>query len=277
MKAIYPSSLLKAARVDEHFAEEAESLSNFPVVYSIEEQRIAGRKFDVESETLLYRGWILTPEQYADMEAAVSASGGTLLVSTEEYVRTQFGDGWIDIFAHLTPKTEIFPYHVTEEDFLAGAERLGSEQFVLKGASKSVKHDWENSMFAPNKKTLVSTLRNFRKHVGPHEETKLLLREFEHWKSGEARLWWVNGKLSYSNLHPQSDEDTIDWTTLDEFLPHLESNVQRLDCALITTDLAQTVEGQWRVVEVGNGQVSQPRHTFAEAVKGTDLGELYGT
>jgi hypothetical protein len=45
--------------------------------------------------------------------------------------------------------------------------------------------------------------------------------------------------------------------------------VRKLDCRFITTDLAQRTDGTWRVIEVGDGQVSDlPTSTDPSALLG---------
>lgn len=274
MRALYPNSIFKSTRVDEHFADEAAALSEFPIVYSIEDGRITARGFEVEGETLLYRGWILTPTEYDELNTVVLKAGGELLVSPEQYRRTQFGNGWLSHMEGITPKTVILPYNVSDEEIMEQAGLLGASQFVLKGASKSAKQDWGNAMFANDISQLPRILNGFRGYVTASEENTILLREYEEWKLDELRLWWVDGKLAYTGLHPESIRD-LETEGLDEFLPVLEPRVASLDCPVLTTDLAQSHDGEWRVVEIGNGQVTQPRTTFAEVVKGTSLGGLY--
>lgn len=274
MRVLYPNSIFKSTRVDEHFAEEASLLSEFPIVYSVEDGRITGRGFEVEGETLLYRGWILTPTEYEELDAAVRKAGGELLVSPEQYRRTQFGNGWLPLMEGITPKTAVLPYNVSDEEIVEQARLLGASQLVLKGASKSAKHDWGNAMFAKDISQLPRILNGFRGYVTASEETTILLREYEEWKLDELRLWWVDGKLAYTGLHPESIGD-LDTEDLENFLPVLEARVSSLNCPILTTDLAQSHDGAWRVVEVGNGQVTQPRNSFAEVTKGTSLGSLY--
>lgn len=272
MRAIYPNSLFSRTEIDEHFFEEAAPLSEPPILYSVEEGRLTTRKFAVDDEVLLYRGWILTPVQYAQMEAAVRDAGGKLLISTEQYKRTQFGDGWLEHMEGITPRTSVLPYWASDAELLKQARILDCTKFVVKGASKSVKHDWDNSMYVDCVEDLLRVVKNFREHVSEAEESTLLLREFENWNAGELRLWWVDGKLAYNGLHPQSSAN-VDVATLEYFLPVLASRVAALDCPLLTTDLVRSAGGEWRVVEVGNGQVTEPSASFSETVRHTSLFE----
>ncbi len=80
----------------------------------------------------------------------------------------------------------------------------------------------------------------------------LVLRAFEPFVAGgEARVWWVDGEAVLVTAHP----DTPDRHPVPE-LPSVRTAVGRLGLRWVTTDLALREDGVWRVVEVGDGQVS---------------------
>ncbi|HBF80854.1 MAG TPA: hypothetical protein DD420_13285, partial [Streptomyces sp.] len=68
---------------------------------------------------------------------------------------------------------------------------------------------------------------------------------------GEARVWWVDGRPVRVTAHPDTPGQAPS--------PPLDAvgeAVRRLGCRWVTTDLALREDGAWRVVEVGDGQVS---------------------
>lgn len=78
----------------------------------------------------------------------------------------------------------------------------------------------------------------------------------------EARVWWVGGRPVLVGAHPDTPE-----TAPSPDLTRVEPLVRRLGCLFVTTDLALRTDGAWRVVEVGDGQVS-------DLPEGTDPAEL---
>jgi hypothetical protein len=91
-----------------------------------------------------------------------------------------------------------------------------------------------------------------------------VLRRFEPFASGEARTWWVNGECALITPHPntpQSPPPEPGSLPLGE----IAQRVKALGLAFATVDLALRADGIWRVVEVGDGQVSGLPATTAAA------------
>lgn len=75
-------------------------------------------------------------------------------------------------------------------------------------------------------------------------------------------MWWLHGRPLSVDAHP----DTPDRRPHPD-LTAIAPLVARLGCGFVSTDVALRTDGVWRVVEVGDGQVSdQPR--------GSDPGRL---
>lgn len=84
-----------------------------------------------------------------------------------------------------------------------------------------------------------------------------MLRAFERFTAAgdtatQVRVWWRDGEPRLMTAHPDSPYA--------EFSPpelgRVRAAVAALDCPFVTTDLALRADGVWRVVEVGDGQVS---------------------
>ncbi|MFE4398847.1 MULTISPECIES: ATP-grasp domain-containing protein [Streptomycetaceae] len=79
----------------------------------------------------------------------------------------------------------------------------------------------------------------------------------------EARVWWLDGRPVLVGPHPDAPRRAVEPDLTD--VPAL---VRRLGCRFVTTDLASRADGSgWRVVEVGDGQVS-------DLPRGIDASEL---
>jgi len=263
---IYPNSMLRPNRIDEDFAIESLSSERDYVLYSKEENKLYLRGKSLEDEILFYRGWILTELEYSNLESLVKSNGGSLYNDSTNYSNAQFGNRWIKSFEIFTPKTIVLPYASSAEEFVKASETLNSDSFILKGVSKSLKHDWENSMFADNATRIPLILENFRNQVTIEEEPELLLREFENWLPGEIRSWWFNSESAGYDYHPQSPEFEYDKSSLEGFLSSLQDSVKSLSNAL-TIDVVRDVNGVWRIVEVGSASVSEAREDFNQYFK----------
>ncbi|MFE4977760.1 ATP-grasp domain-containing protein, partial [Kitasatospora sp. NPDC056651] len=68
----------------------------------------------------------------------------------------------------------------------------------------------------------------------------------------EARVWWLDGRPVLVGPHPDAPRQAVEPDLAD-----VQTLVRRLGCRFVTTDLASRADGSgWRVVEVGDGQVS---------------------
>ncbi|MFD8707118.1 ATP-grasp domain-containing protein [Kitasatospora sp. NPDC059648] len=68
----------------------------------------------------------------------------------------------------------------------------------------------------------------------------------------EARVWWLDGRPVLVGPHPDAPRLHVE-----PDLTEVSALVRRLGCRFVTTDLASRADGSgWRVVEVGDGQVS---------------------
>lgn len=252
MRMIYPGSMLRSSSVDEYFEEEFSSFDN-PAIYSFEDGKVFEKGQSLDGETLLYRGWIVSLEDYEKLNKSVENKGGKLLISPEKYFRSQFAQGWINVFEEHTPETKIYHYDVDSntmmDDFANSAE-----SFVVKGSSKSLKHDWDNSMFAPSFKDIVRVVNNFKEQVSESEESHILIREFEKLAENELRVFWVDNVATITD-HPNNAETVVIDERIEKYVDSLMPLIKSLDAGFVSTDIVDSDKGL-RVVEVGSGMVS---------------------
>jgi hypothetical protein len=89
-----------------------------------------------------------------------------------------------------------------------------------------------------------------------------VLRRFEHFAGAEVRTWWVDGVCRLVGPHPDTPEDN---PPADPDLSPIAPLIAALGLPFVTVDLTRRTDGVWRVVEVGDGQVSdRPITTTAE-------------
>jgi hypothetical protein len=86
-----------------------------------------------------------------------------------------------------------------------------------------------------------------------------VLREFEPLTDAEIRTWWVEGRCVLAGPHPDTPDDQ---PPVPEDMGLITSAVRTLGLPFVTVDLAQRADGVWRVVEVGDGQVSDRPNTM---------------
>ncbi|WP_433326292.1 ATP-grasp domain-containing protein [Spirillospora sp. CA-294931] len=256
---------LHPRRVEPHFSREAAAVRDHYGEIALVDHDVL-RLGDAETAVgavprnlgpVWYRGWMLTSEQYSALSVALKKRGATLLTHPEDYRRAHELPGWHDTFAGLTPHSVWCPLAPGESprDLSELVRPLRGGPAIVKDYVKSRKHEWDEACFVPDVKNLPQLRSIVAKMIALQDEFLaggLVVREFEPYDGGgEARVWWVDGEPALVGPHPDSPGLEPD-PELDAVAPA----VRTLGCRFITTDLARREDGQWRVVEVGDGQVS---------------------
>ncbi|MFI0354652.1 ATP-grasp domain-containing protein [Actinomadura sp. 9N407] len=256
---------LRPRRVDPHFAREAAAVrDHYGEIALVDHDALqrgdaeaAVRAVPRDLGPVWYRGWMLTSAEYAVMAGLLKSRGTLLLTHPEDYRRAHELPGWHDTFAGLTPPSVWRPLSPGEDPGDLGelVRPLHGGPGIIKDYVKSRKHEWDEACFVPDLKNLSSLRGVVAKMLALQDEFLaggLVVREFEPYGGdGEARVWWVDGEPALVGPHPDSPDLEPD-PQLDSVAPA----VRTLGCRFITTDLACREDGVWRVVEVGDGQVS---------------------
>ncbi|MFD6275335.1 ATP-grasp domain-containing protein [Streptomyces sp. NPDC060209] len=207
-----------------------------------------------------YRGWMIPPARYAELERALVARGCSLLTDASAYRTAHELPGWYESFTELTPRSvwRSLPAGEVQPDpgvwsGLAGA--LGSGPGIVKDFVKSRKHEWHEACFVPELRDtdrLATVVGRFLELQGDFLAGGVVLRAYEPFvPGGEARVWWVDGEVARVTAHPDTP-GRLPAPGLDT----VGEAVRALGCRWVTTDMALREDGVWRVVEVGDGQVS---------------------
>jgi hypothetical protein len=129
-----------------------------------------------------------------------------------------------------------------------------------------MKHYWHEAAFIPeldNATAARAVASRFRQLRGDDFVGGFVLRRFEEFTGAEVRSWWVNGVCQLVTAHP----DTPDVRPpTDVNLQSIAPLIAALELPFVTVDLARRTDGMWRVIELGDGQVSdRPTSTPADA------------
>lgn len=269
---------LNPRRVDEHFAREAESVRALGGSVALIDHdtlqqgdaAMAAHRVPRDLGTAWYRGWMLTSVQYTALASALGARGVTMAVPPDGYQKAHELPGWYDTFAGVTPASVWLPARPgtpPDKDRLARLVRpLAKGPAIVKDYVKSRKHEWDDACFVPDVTDvdrLHAVVSRFVELQGDFLAGGIVVREFETYEGGEARVWWVDGEPVLVGPHPDTPEVRPRPLT-DAVAPCVRS----LGCRFITTDLARRADGTWRVVETGDGQVS-------DLPTGTEPADLY--
>jgi ATP-grasp domain, R2K clade family 3 len=286
---LYCHDPLNPRRVDEHFASEAREvrarggqvglIDHDALLQGDVRQAVAHVPADLGSTW--YRGWMIPSDRYAALAEALIRRGTELLVAPEQYRSAHELPGWYPTFTDVTPASVWRPTRPGENlaaaELALLAEPLPPGPGIVKDYVKSRKHEWDQACFIPDLADAAALARVVQRFLDLQEEFLaggVVLRSFETFSrpesaAAEIRVWWLNGEPRLLTPHPDSPFEHA----LTPDLDHIRPAVQRLGCRFVTTDVALRSDGASRVVEVGDGQVSDlhpstPRNEFAALLVG---------
>ncbi|UQU61450.1 ATP-grasp domain-containing protein [Couchioplanes caeruleus] len=266
---LVPSDPLRPRRPDEHFAAEAAAAREAGIAVALIDHDAAARDGGADtavstvrvSGPATYRGWMLRAEHYAALERSLAGRGVVLATTAGQYRQAHELPGWYDSLAQVTPET-VWTAGDDRDGFDKARAELGEGPAVLRDYTKSMKHYWHEAAYIPDVADGDAAWRvasRFRELRGDDFTGGFVLRRFESFTAAEVRTWWVGGECRLVTAHPDSPAG----------LPPADvdlSGIGALGLPFVTVDLALRDDGRWRVIELGDGQVSdRPASTPPEA------------
>jgi hypothetical protein len=273
---VVPSDVLRPRRPDDHFAAEAAAarVAGWTVALVDHDALAGGGDVDAAvarvpaGDDAVYRGWMLGAGRYAAMAGALARRGATLRTAPAQYRRAHELPGWCADLAGWTPDTA-WTTGADRAAFDKARAELGGGPAVLRDWAKSMKHYWDEAVYIPELGDAAAAWRvasRLRELRGDEFTGGFVLRRFEEFTGAEVRTWWVTGECRLVGAHPDSPAEL---PPADLDLAGLTSVIAGLRLPFVTVDLARRADGAWRVIEVGDGQVSdRPASIPAEALVG---------
>ncbi|SCL37728.1 hypothetical protein GA0074692_4767 [Micromonospora pallida] len=268
---LVPADPLRPRHPDPHFAPEALTAreAGVPVALVDHDALARGdadaalRRLPGEGEAV-YRGWMLHADRYAAFAEALATRGVTLRTRPDQYRRAHELPGWYADLAPVTPVT-VWTSGDGRDAFDQARTELGDGPAVLRDYCKSMKHYWHEATLIPDladAEAAWAVARRFRELREDDFVGGFVLRRFEQFTSAEVRTWWRDGQCVLVGPHPDTPnlppDTTPDLTTITPL-------VAALSLPFVTVDLAQRDDGVWRVVELGDAQVSDRPATITPA------------
>lgn len=284
---LVPEDPLRPRRGDPHFADEAAAARDLGWTVAVVDHDAVcrGRVEDAvarvprDGGSAVYRGWMLRSEQYADLARGLTGRGVRLRTSPEHYRAAHELPGWYDALAAWTPPSA-WVGDTRRSSFDDARSRLDAPSGVLRDFTKSLKHDWDEACHLPDladAERSWSVAARFAELRGDDLVGGFVLREWEAFDGAEARTWWVQGRCVLVGPHPDDDGDLPGFAT---GAPHLwlpaglAEAVAGLALSFVTVDLVARSDGVVRVVELGDGQVSDRPRSLDPTVLVGALGPL---
>ena len=241
MNVLYASDYFKPKLVDEAFRAEARAFQErgFRSV-ALNLDSIASGAVELRSTlegAALYRGWMLDTTNYSNLVETIRKAGGTPFTALEQYLLTHHIPNWVSLLSDLTPETVVLP---NGSDFESELKALGWSEFFVKDYVKSLKTSMGSKVSDPEQiGPLVEEMRKFRGTI----EGGLCVRRVEDLKpETEERYFVLRGNA---------------FAAAGTGVPHIVSMcAERISSPFFSVDVAKNEKDQLRVVEIGDGQVS---------------------
>jgi ATP-grasp domain-containing protein len=240
------------------------------LVYERDPAKSARKVSTVPSlELSLYRGWMLTPESYAQLYHAIAARNIQLINDPAAYRRCHYLPESYDVIEGSTPRS-VWVRTGPQPSINALMELLrpfGAAPVVVKDFVKSQKHYWEEACYIPSaadRRAVERVVRRFVELQGEDLSEGLVFREFMefepltvHSRSGmpltkEYRIFFLDGKAIFSTQYWEEGDYGGVVPPMDHFC-HVARSVRS---RFFTMDVAKRRDGEWMIVELGDAQVA---------------------
>jgi len=249
VRILYPSLYGEIKTVEPMYAEELGYMiarNRIETVnFSMEEfEQGKFKKYGIiEKDDVLYRGWMMNIWDYRRLFAEVELCGAKMLVSPEQYELCHYLPNWYELIKDLTAETVIYP----------DANGPVVVVTLLKKWGKIFIKDYVKSA---GKESICSTMEEFYPALNAVQKIKgeleggLCIRKFEEYVDGSERRYFVFKGRAFS---PNEDIPQI-----------VVECSKRINSPFFSVDVAERTDGVLRVIEIGDGQVSDLKTWPAE-------------
>lgn len=180
----------------------------------------------------------MNEQEYKTFISSILCVGGKPLIDLPTYLSCHHLPNWYKLISDLTPQTQIFP---ADADLKAELDTLGWESFFVKDYVKSLKTG--SGSLLQSTDGLDDLVHNMEKYRG-QIEGGFCIREVEEFDlDSEERFFVINGK-------PFSSDTS-------QVVPNIVKQVtSRIQSPFYSIDVVRRSDGVDRIVEIGDGQVS---------------------
>ena len=238
---LFPPGPRRRNEPDEMFAGQAEALTRAGFTTSICPDAVLAGMKQLDNIPIgcrvVYRGWMLKSQEYEALVRAIEQVSASAFTNAEEYLATHHLPNWYPLLADLTPETHVYP---ADADMTAKLLALRWDAYFLKDYVKSLKTSRGSIIRDPSEADAVlAEMRDYRGEI----EGGICVRRVEDFAPDSERRYFVLNGVPYS-----ADKTTIP--------PIVEQCAKRIPSKFFSVDVVNRNDGDLRVVEVGDGQVS---------------------
>jgi hypothetical protein len=211
----------------------------------------------------LYRGWLLSEEEYTALHEAVADRGEELVVDPESFAEATYAPNHLPLLGEHTAPARWTEGESIEEAWEVARE-LGPPPWVVKDHVKSAKEEWHRACFVPEGASYedfaavcerLLELRGDRFERGFVVKKYLELATLPGWTAERRRIpdehrlvFWEGRLVAHAPYHDV--ESTLDDPGRFAFLGRI------LSSPFFTADVARLATGGYTVVEINDGGCS---------------------
>lgn len=239
---VFSSDPVEAVCPEEMFADQWSSLKHAGFTVSLcSDEVLSGAKplrNVPRGSVVVYRGWMVKGEEYAALAKAIEQCEAKAFTNPKEYLAAHHLPNWYPLISDLTPETRVFP---ADADLVAELQALGWNAYFLKDYVKSLKTSRGSIVRDP--KEAPAVIAEMREYRGEIEGGICVRRVEEFVPESEQRYFDLLG-VGYAPLEGVAIPQIV------------RKCAERLPSKFFSVDVARRADGELRVVEVGDGQVS---------------------
>ncbi|KAI9130116.1 ATP-grasp domain-containing protein [Acaryochloris sp. CCMEE 5410] len=243
MRILYPCNPLEPKEPDQPYTDECIAIQQLGIPVSLfAYDNLSFGDFKplprIESgEMVLYRGWMFNIIAYQEFTDFIRKKGGIPLTSAADYAHCHHLNQWYSACADLTPETVFLE---RDSNYLEQISNLKWDAYFIKDFVKSNTDGQGSIANTPEQAVkIIGLIEQYRGEI----EGGVSVRKVECFQpQSELRFFVVNGTA---------------YSPIPEVPAIVETVTQRIDAPFYSVDVAKTVEGKERIIELGDGQVSE--------------------
>lgn len=243
MRILYPCNPLEPQEPDQPFADEFAAVQKLGIsasLFAYDDLSFGDfkpRPRIEPGETVLYRGWMFSITAYQEFTNFIVKRGGIPVTSAADYALCHHLNQWYSACADLTPETVFL---AKDSNYLEQISNLNWDAYFIKDFVKSNTDAHGSIAHTPEQAVnIINLIKQYRGEL----EGGVAVRRVEPFQPQSEQRYFVVHGTAHS---PTSGVPAI-----------VETVAQRIDAPFYSVDIAQTLTGQERIVELGDGQVSE--------------------
>lgn len=252
---------MNCREVNEHMHDEyqtAEDTGLFNMILFNYDAWLNGEKLRMTDQTdisnpVLYRGWMLKPEEYQKLYGDLAHRGIHLLTNPEAYANMHLFPNVYPVIKEDTAEMMCFPDGKVDVEMV----KQHFDRFMIKDSVKSTKGTEFPAFFnqSVTQEEFDEKMNIFYKYRGNLLTGNICVKEYLNLKrydgkTNEFRVFYANGQIISVSRNSHQPGDTSE-------LPlKLAEKYGNMKSPYYTIDYAELEDGSWKIIEAGDGGVS---------------------